>query len=66
MADILNIPENAITESTSADNTEGWDSANHIQLVVALEQEFSISFDVNEIESMLTYQDILDTVQFKL
>lgn len=66
MADILNIPENAITESTSVDNTEGWDSANHIQLVVALEQEFSVSFDVNEIESMLSYQDILDTIQFKL
>lgn len=66
MADILNIPEDSIDESTAADNTEGWDSGNHIQLVVALEEEFSVSFDVGEFEAMLSYPDILDMVQSKL
>lgn len=66
MSDILNIPEELITEDTASDNTEGWDSANHIQLVVALEQEFSISFDVKEFEALLSYADIYDMVQSKI
>lgn len=66
MSDILNIPEEMITEDTDSDNTEGWDSANHIQLIIALEEEFSISFDVKEFEAMLSYMDILDMVQSKI
>jgi acyl carrier protein len=66
MADILNIPEDSIDEDTASDNTEGWDSGNHIQLVIALEEEFSISFNVKEFEAMLSYPDILEMVQAKL
>ena len=66
MADILDIPEDSIDESTASDNTEGWDSGNHIQLIIALEGEFSVSFDVHELEAMLSYPDILEMVQAKL
>jgi acyl carrier protein len=66
MSDILNIPEESITEDTASDNTEGWDSANHIQLVIALEEEFSISFDVKEFEAILSYADIFEMVQSKI
>ena len=66
MSDILNIPEDLINESTASDNTDGWDSGNHIQLIVALEEEFSINFDVTEFESMLSYMDILELVKAKL
>jgi acyl carrier protein len=66
MSDILNISEEQITEDTASDNTDGWDSANHIQLVIALEEEFSIAFDVKEFEAMLSYPDIVEMVQSKL
>ncbi|MEI7866514.1 MAG: acyl carrier protein [Candidatus Methylumidiphilus sp.] len=66
MSDILNIPEEMITEDTASDNTEGWDSANHIQLVIALEEEFSISFDVKEFEALLSFADIYEMVQSKI
>ena len=66
MSDILNIPEEIITEDTASDNTEGWDSANHIQLVIALEEEFSISFDVKEFEALLSFADIYEMVQSKI
>jgi acyl carrier protein len=66
MSDILNIPEEQITEDTASDNTDGWDSANHIQLIIALEEEFSIAFDVKEFEAMLSYTDIMEMVQSKL
>ena len=66
MADILNISEASISNETSSENTEAWDSANHIQLVVALEEEFSISFDIKEFEMMLSYPEIINLVTAKL
>ena len=66
MADILSLDVESIGGSTSKDSTASWDSLSHINLIVALEQEFQISFDVSEIESMLTYSDILETLEKKL
>lgn len=66
MADVLDLNVNAISDDTSVENTPKWDSANHIQLVLALEEEFSVSFDVSELESMISYFDIVNVVQSKL
>lgn len=65
MADVLDLDLKAIDESTSKDNTESWDSLNHINLVAALEQEFDVSFDVSEMESMLSFYDIVEVVKAK-
>lgn len=65
MSDILDISADSISEETKMEDIEAWDSANHIQLIIALEEAFSISFEVNEIEMMLSYSDILDIVQSK-
>ena len=39
-----------------------WDSLKHVQLVVALEQEFDVRFDGADAASMLSVKDILDTI----
>ena len=62
MADIFHLDARSIGEQTSMDTTEAWDSANHISLVLALEDEFSIAFDVAEIESMTSYFDVVQAV----
>ena len=66
MADVLDLDVNSIADDTSVDNVPKWDSANHIQLVLALEQEFSVSFDVAEMESMLSFGAIVRALQGKL
>lgn len=66
MADLLRLDAATIGESTGMDNTEAWDSANHISMMLALEDEFGISFDVAEIESMTSYFDVVQTVTAKL
>ena len=66
MADILNVDQHSIDGSTSKDSTASWDSLSHINLMVAIEQEFQVSFDVSEIESMLSYSDIVETLERKL
>jgi acyl carrier protein len=66
MSIILNIDAARIDDDTSMDNTPGWDSANHINLVLALEEEFSISFEVSEFELMTSFFDVVQVVAAKL
>ena len=66
MAEILSLNPEHIDDNTSMDNTELWDSANHISLVLALEDEFGIAFDVSEIEGMRTYFDLVQGVNARL
>lgn len=62
MADIFHLDPTRIDEQTAMDNTEAWDSANHISLVLTLEDEFAISFDVAEIEAMTSFFDVVQAV----
>ena len=62
MADLFAVDVQKIDESMSMSNTETWDSANHISLVLALEEEFCISFDVAEIESIVSFADVVEAV----
>ena len=66
MSVILNLDAAEINDNTSIDNTPGWDSANHINLVLALEEEFSISFEVSDFELMVSYFDVVQVVSAKL
>lgn len=66
MSIVLNTDAAKIDDSTSMDNTPGWDSANHINLVLALEEEFSISFEVSEFELMVSFFDIVQVVGAKI
>jgi acyl carrier protein len=66
LADILGIGPDDVDDHTAFDRTAGWDSANHINLVDALEEEFSIALDVAEIDTMLTFPDVVRTVEAKL
>ena len=66
MADIFDINPKRINKSTSMDNIDSWDSLKHINLIIELEQEFKISLDTKEIESMSSFDDILKTLKMKL
>lgn len=66
IAHVFNIPLEEITEFASIDTIENWDSFNHVILTLALEQEFSVSFEPDEIIEMLSYKIILLILEEKL
>lgn len=66
MADILNIAIDSIDESTAIDNVESWDSMNHLNICLAMEQEFDITLTVDEMETMVSLYDIIQVVESKL
>jgi acyl carrier protein len=66
MADILEIDVNSIDDDSEMGVVEQWDSGNHISLVLALEEEFGVSFEVSEIEAMTSFVDVVSTLEHKL
>jgi acyl carrier protein len=55
-----------ITAETTADQTEGWDSFNHINIVVAVEQHFGVKFKTAEIESLRNVGELVALIAQKL
>ena len=52
VSSVLGISHAEIDDDTSPDTVPTWDSMQHLQLVLALEQEFGAQFLVEEIEAM--------------
>ena len=51
---ILGIQLADIRDDASPDTVEDWDSLKHLNLMIAIEEEFSISLLPEEVESMLS------------
>ena len=59
MADVFDMPAETILENVSQDNLEGWDSLKHLDLVVALEEEFEITIPVVEVGNLISFKLIV-------
>jgi acyl carrier protein len=66
MADILQTAPAQITLHSSPDTLETWDSVNHLNLVLAMEQEFKVRFTPEEIEQLASAERITGLLQRKL
>ena len=65
MSDVFNIDVNSINNDASTSNTEGWDSLKHMNLIIALEEEFNIEFTDEEIIDSMNYALILNIIEAK-
>jgi acyl carrier protein len=66
IADVLDQPDIQITADTAADDVEGWDSFNHINIVVAVEAHFGIKFHTAEIEEVRNVGELVELIDKKL
>jgi acyl carrier protein len=64
--DVLDVPDLVVTMSTSAENVEGWDSFNHINIVVAVESHFHVKIHTAEIEELRNVGELVDLIHQKL
>jgi len=60
---ILDLDSHTIDESTTAEATPTWASMNHIKMIAALEDEFNVFFEVEEIQSLGSYSAIIRALQ---
>jgi acyl carrier protein len=62
----LEIDDLVLTDETTADDVEEWDSLSHVQLVAAMEEAFGIEFKSREILSWENIGDLIDSIEKKL
>ena len=51
-SDILGIPADKINADSSPETIENWDSMQHLNLVLAIEEKFGVQLEPEDIEQM--------------
>jgi acyl carrier protein len=55
LADVFGVDVATVGEESSVDSIAAWDSLNHLNLVLALEERFGVSFSEEQIVEMMNY-----------
>jgi acyl carrier protein len=55
-----------LNSSTTADKVPGWDSFNHINIIMGVEMEFGVRFNVAELEGLKNVGDFVTLVEKRL
>ena len=65
--DVLDLDETPnLTDETSADDIEEWNSLSHILLIVAIEKAFKLKFTSSEILKWKNVGEMVDTMITKI
>ena len=51
-----------VTDTTTANDIEDWDSLEHINLVVAIEKRFNMRFTMGEVTGMKNVGEMVDII----
>ncbi len=63
MANVLGVDAAEINEDSSPDTIANWDSLRHMNLILALEQEFGITIGDEEVSTLISYPLIVLVVR---
>lgn len=55
LAHVFKIKADTVNDDTSVDTVERWDSLNHLNLILALELEFGVSFTEEQSVEIMNY-----------
>lgn len=55
-----------LTEESSSSDINGWDSLEQINLVVAIQDEFKVKFNIEEVNSMKNVGEMVNLILEKM
>lgn len=64
--EVFDDPEIILTDETTADDIEGWDSLSHINLIVTIETRFNVRFKQKEAISFKNVGELAKSIESKL
>ena len=62
IAAVLRLPPEIIGAKTSMDNTPQWDSLKHMEIIFAIEDEFSLEFSEEELATLTSVDHIVTAI----
>lgn len=66
LAEIVDEPGLRLTDASQAKDHAWWDSLNHLKLLVALEEELGIEFQLNDISNPQNVGELVDMIQGRI
>ena len=60
--DVFDDDELVISDSTNSEDIEDWDSLEHNQLIVGMEKEFKVKFDIKTVNSLENVGQMVDLI----
>ena len=64
--DVFDEEDITVDEGTTAEDIDGWDSLEHINLMAAVESEFGIKFSMGQIVTMKNVGEMADIILQKV
>lgn len=64
--DIFDDEELVIIEEMTATDIEDWDSLAQINLIIAIEKEFGVKFNLEEVSKLKNIGEMLDLIKLKV
>jgi acyl carrier protein len=65
-AEVFRLPQERVHPNLGPSDVERWDSVGHVMLVTAVEREFSIQFDVDEIMEFTSFLAMLSAIERRM
>jgi acyl carrier protein len=65
-SDVFAIPPESITAASAPETVESWDSTQHLNLVLALEEKFGFQLSPEEMEQMRNIGEIVKLIDNRL
>jgi acyl carrier protein len=65
-SDIFSVPVSRIQTDSTPETIESWDSIQHLNLALSLEEKFSVQLSPEEIEQMRNIGEIARLIETKL
>jgi acyl carrier protein len=65
VSNMTSVERKHLSVDSSSENVTDWDSLNHMKIILAVEEEFGLSFTDTELGSLLSVRDIVNTIEGK-
>jgi acyl carrier protein len=65
LSDVLGVARCKVTSASDTSNLEGWDSVNHLGVVMELEERYGISFSPEEMTEIISVTAIVAAIRAK-
>ena len=64
--DVFDDESITVSDGTTADDIEDWDSLEHINLIAAVEQQFGVRFNMGQIVTLKNVGEMVDLIESML